>query len=73
MPAAKPIAPPERDAFLKDIGAELGRYEVVGPGLLHRIISEVQRRYDIADQRRNYRIIPVNEAAPPGLCDAPIA
>jgi hypothetical protein len=52
MQAAKPIAPPERDAFLKDIGAELGRYEVVGPGLLHRIISEVQRRYDIADQRR---------------------
>jgi hypothetical protein len=25
---------------------------VVGPGLLHRIISEVQRCYDIADQRR---------------------
>jgi hypothetical protein len=25
---------------------------VVGPGLLHRIISEVQRRYDVADQRR---------------------
>jgi hypothetical protein len=53
--AAKPIAPPERDAFLKDIAAELGRYEVVGPGLLHRIISEVQRRYDIADQRRATR------------------
>ena len=26
---------------------------MIGPGLLHRIISEVQRRYDtIADQRR---------------------
>jgi hypothetical protein len=25
---------------------------VVGPGLLHRIISEVQRRCDVADQRR---------------------
>jgi hypothetical protein len=25
---------------------------VVGPGLLHRIISEVQRRYDVVDQRR---------------------
>jgi hypothetical protein len=25
---------------------------VIGPGLLHRIISEVQRRYDVVDQRR---------------------
>ena len=24
--------------------------------MLHRIISEVQRRYDVADQRRSYRI-----------------
>jgi hypothetical protein len=55
MQAAKPIAPPERDVFLKDIAAELGRYEVVGPGLQHRIISEVQSRYDIADQRRASR------------------
>jgi hypothetical protein len=53
MQAARPVAPPERDAFLRDIAAELGRHEVVGPGLLHRIISEVQQRYDIADQRRS--------------------
>jgi hypothetical protein len=53
MQAAKPIAPPERDAFLKDIAAELGKQEVIGPGLLHRIISEVQQRYDIADERRS--------------------
>jgi hypothetical protein len=52
MQAAKPIASPERDAFLKDIAAELGKHEVVGPGLLHRIISELQQRYDIADRRR---------------------
>ena len=47
MQAAKPAA--ERDALLKDIAAELGQHEVLGPGLLHRIISEVQRRYDIAE------------------------
>ena len=52
MQAAKPVAEPARDAMLKDIAAELGQHEVVGPGLLHRIISEVQRRYDVADQRR---------------------
>jgi hypothetical protein len=53
METAKPLAALDRDAFLKDVAAELGRHEVVGPGLLHRIISEVQMRYDIADQRRD--------------------
>jgi hypothetical protein len=52
MQAAKPVAAPNRDAFFKDVAAELGRHEVIGPGLLHRIISEVQQRY-IADQRRS--------------------
>ena len=52
MQAAKPVAAPNRDAFFKDVAAELGRHEVIGPGLLHRIISEVQRRYDVVDQRR---------------------
>jgi hypothetical protein len=53
MHAAKPVAGPNREAFFKDVAAELGRHEVIGPGLLHRIISEVQQRYDIADQRRS--------------------
>ena len=52
MQAAKTVAEPDRDALLKDIAAELGQHEVIGPGLLHRIISEVQRRYDVVDQRR---------------------
>ena len=49
MQAAKSLAAPDRDTFFKDVAAELGRHEVLGPGLLHRIISEVQRRYDIAE------------------------
>ena len=53
LQAAEPIAPPELDAFLMYIAVELGRHEVVGPGLLHRIISEVLQRYDIADRRRS--------------------
>ena len=32
MQAAKPVAEPARDAMLKDIAAELGQHEVVGPG-----------------------------------------
>ena len=34
MQAAKAVAEPDRDAMLKDIAAELGQHEVVGPGLL---------------------------------------
>jgi hypothetical protein len=45
MQAANPVAEPDRDAFLKEMASELGQHEVVGPGLLHRVISEVQRRY----------------------------
>ena len=51
MQAAKPAAEADRDAMLKDIAAKFGRHEVLGPGLLHRIISDAQRRYDVADQR----------------------
>src|SRR4030081_3169463 len=31
MQAAKPVPAPDRDAFLKDVAAELGQHEVVGP------------------------------------------
>jgi hypothetical protein len=51
MQAAKPLHLPDRNAFLKDVAAELGRHEVVGPGLLHRVISEVQPRYIAPKQR----------------------
>ena len=36
MEAAAPITASDRDAFLKDVAAELGQHEVIGPGLLHR-------------------------------------
>jgi hypothetical protein len=52
MQAAKSLAAPDRDTFFKDVAAELGRHEVLGPGLLHRIVSELRRRYDVVDQRR---------------------
>ena len=51
MQAAKPVAVPDRDAFLKDVAAELGQHEVLDPGLLHRVVSEVQQRY-IAPRER---------------------
>ena len=56
MQAAKPVVEADRDALLKDIAAELGQHEVVGAGLLYRIISEVQRRYIATDQPPHYGI-----------------
>jgi hypothetical protein len=55
MQATKPLPVSDRDAFLRDVAAELGQHEVVGPGLLHRVISEVQRRY-IAPREREWGI-----------------
>jgi hypothetical protein len=51
MQAAKPVPVPDRDAFLKDVAAELGQHEVLDPGLLHRVVSEVQRRYIVPRER----------------------
>jgi hypothetical protein len=51
MQAAKPIPVSDRDAFLKDVAAELGQHEVVGPGLLHRIISKCSRQTTIAGRQ----------------------
>jgi hypothetical protein len=44
MGAATPVAAPDRDAFFRDISVELGKHEVIAPGLLVRIINEVQQR-----------------------------
>jgi hypothetical protein len=51
MQAAKPLPVSDRDRFFNDIAAELGHHEVVGPGLLHRIVTEVQRRYITTRER----------------------
>jgi hypothetical protein len=49
--AAAPIHPQQRDAFLKALAAELAQHSVVGPGLVHRLAAEIQRRYVIASER----------------------
>jgi hypothetical protein len=45
MNAARPIAVDRRDAFLKEIADALASYSEVGPGVVHRICAEQQRRY----------------------------
>jgi hypothetical protein len=49
--AAAPIHPQQRDAFLKALAIEVERHPVVGPGLVHRLAADVQRRYVIAPER----------------------
>ena len=48
MQAAKRVAEADRDAMLKDIAAELG--QLSAPACC---IGSLQRRYDVADQRRS--------------------
>jgi hypothetical protein len=47
MQAAAPIEPAHRDAFLRDIAAELAKCpaEELGPGSVFRIVRDVQRRH----------------------------
>jgi hypothetical protein len=49
--AAAPIHPQQRGAFLQALAKELERHPVIGPGLVHRCASELQRRYVIAPER----------------------
>jgi hypothetical protein len=45
MDAARPIPARDRGAFLADVAAELSRYEVIGPGVIHRVTARLQRAH----------------------------
>jgi hypothetical protein len=49
--AAAPIHPLQRGAFLEALAKELEQHPVVGPGLVHRLAAELQRRYLVEAQR----------------------
>ncbi len=49
--AAAPIHPLQRGAFLKALAEELERHPVVGPGVVFRAASELQRPFVIAPER----------------------
>jgi hypothetical protein len=48
--AAAPIHPMQRGAFLEALATELKKDPVVGPGLVHRLAAELQRRYGVEAQ-----------------------
>jgi hypothetical protein len=43
--AAAPIAPSERPQFLAELAAELEHCPVLGPGVVHRCTSALQRKH----------------------------
>jgi len=45
MTAARPLDPHQRDGFLEEVASALATCGVIGPGVVHRICSEIQRRY----------------------------
>ena len=45
MTAAKPLAPKDRDPFLRDVAAELAEHPALGPGIVGRVVRDVQRSY----------------------------
>ena len=40
--AARPLNPRDRDSFLQAVAAELGNESVLGPGIAHRVSTEIQ-------------------------------
>jgi hypothetical protein len=49
--AAGPVHPQQRSAFLQALAKELELHPIVGPGLVHRLAAELQRRFVIAPER----------------------
>lgn len=45
MSAAAPLQPHQRSQFLRDVVAELAKYEVVGPGIIGRVTAKLQREH----------------------------
>lgn len=55
--AAAPIHPLQRSAFLQALAKELEPHPVVGPGLVHRLCGDLQKRYVIAPERKGAIIV----------------
>ena len=45
MAAAKPLQPHQRSEFLQAVAVELSRYPELGPGIIGRVTSRLQRAH----------------------------
>ena len=45
LDAARPLAVRDRDPFLRALAQELAKHGDIGPGLIHRLAADLQRRF----------------------------
>jgi predicted DNA-binding transcriptional regulator YafY len=45
MSAARPLEPWRRDAFLQEVANSLARCGELGPGIVHRVVAQVQHEF----------------------------
>jgi hypothetical protein len=45
LTAVKPIHPRNRDQFLRDCAVERAKYEVLGSGIIGRVVAKIQRQH----------------------------
>ena len=48
MDAARPIPPRSRDQFLCEVASELAKHDELGPGLVGRVVRDLQPRFLVA-------------------------
>ena len=56
--AARPLAPADHAAFLEEVSAAIADLPVVGDGVVHRVIRDVQRRHWRAPDLRETSMAP---------------
>ena len=47
MQAAAPIHPRQRAAFLKALAVEVEPHAVIGPGVVHRCVAQLQKTFGV--------------------------
>ena len=47
MQADAPIHPRQRDAFLKALAVEVEQHAVIGPGVVHRCVAQLQKTFGV--------------------------
>jgi len=52
MNAAQPLHPVDRDRFLRAVAEAITALPEIGPGSVHRAITELQKRYFVAPDLR---------------------
>jgi hypothetical protein len=45
LAASHPLPPDRRSAFLEDVANEISRHPILGDGLLHRLIMQIQKKH----------------------------